>query len=75
MSLNIEKKISDVNTIVLSGRLDTVTAPQLEAELEKILPGVYILSGTEGNIKSAKGDEHTGHDETDPRRRKHHGGF
>ena len=37
MSLNIEKKFSDVNTIVLSGRLDTVTAPQLEAELEKIL--------------------------------------
>ena len=37
MSLNIEKKYSDVNTIVLSGRLDTVTAPQLEAELEKIL--------------------------------------
>ena len=37
MSLNIEKKFSDVNTIVLSGRLDTVTAPQLEAALEKIL--------------------------------------
>ena len=37
MSLNIEKKLSDVNTLVLSGRLDTVTAPQLEAELEKIL--------------------------------------
>ena len=37
MSLKIEKKFSDVNTIVLSGRLDTVTAPQLEAELEKIL--------------------------------------
>ena len=37
MSLNIEKKFSDVNTLVLSGRLDTVTAPQLEAELEKIL--------------------------------------
>ena len=37
MSLNIEKKFSDVNTIVLSVRLDTVTAPQLEAELEKIL--------------------------------------
>ena len=37
MSLNIETKFSDVNTIVLSGRLDTVTAPQLEAELEKIL--------------------------------------
>ena len=37
MSLNIEKKFSDGNTIVLSGRLDTVTAPPLEAELEKIL--------------------------------------
>ncbi len=37
MSLNIEKKFSGVNTLVLSGRLDTVTAPQLEAELEKIL--------------------------------------
>ena len=37
MSLNIEKKFSDVNTIVLSGRLDTVTAPQQEAEHEKIL--------------------------------------
>ena len=37
MSLNIEKKFSDGNTIVLSGRLDTVTAPQLAAELEKIL--------------------------------------
>ena len=37
MSLNIEKKFSDGNIIVLSGRLDTVTAPQLEAELEKIL--------------------------------------
>ena len=30
-------RLSDGNTIVLSGRLDTVTAPQLEAELEKIL--------------------------------------
>ena len=37
MSLNIEKKFSDGNIIVLSGRLDTVTAPQLEEELEKIL--------------------------------------
>ena len=37
MSLNIEKKFFDGNTIVLFGRLDTVTAPQLEAELEKIL--------------------------------------
>ena len=43
MSLNIEKKFSDVNTIVLSGRLDTVTAPQLAAELEKILPDTDAL--------------------------------
>ena len=37
MSLSIEKKISDVITIALSGRLDTLTAPQLEAELEGLL--------------------------------------
>lgn len=43
MSLNIEKNFSDVNTLVLSGRLDTITAPQLEAELEKILPDSVAL--------------------------------
>lgn len=43
MSLNIEKKISDVTTLLLDGRLDTVTAPQLEAEIEKILPGTTTL--------------------------------
>lgn len=44
MSLNIEKNFSDVNTIVLSGRLDTVTAPQLEAELEKILSDSDVVN-------------------------------
>ena len=44
MSLNIEKKFSDGNTIVLSGRLDTVTAPQLEAELEKILSDSDVVN-------------------------------
>lgn len=36
MSLKIEKKSTD--TIALIGRLDTVTAPELEAELSGILP-------------------------------------
>lgn len=43
MSLKIEKKTCDVDTLVLSGRLDTVTAPELEAELEKILPDSNAL--------------------------------
>ena len=36
MSLRTEKKSAD--TIALIGRLDTVTAPELEAELSGILP-------------------------------------
>lgn len=43
MSLKIEKKIADVITLIPEGRLDTVTAPQLEAELEKILPDAKAL--------------------------------
>lgn len=43
MSLNIEKKLSDVTTFVLQGRLDTSTSPQLEAELEKILSDTTTL--------------------------------
>lgn len=43
MSLKIEKKASDLDTLVLIGRLDTVTAPELEAELEKILPNTNAL--------------------------------
>lgn len=43
MSLNIEKKISDVTTLLLQGRLDTVTAPQLEAQLETVLPEATAL--------------------------------
>ena len=43
MSLNIEKKLSDVTTFVLQGRLDTSTSPQLETELEKILPNTTML--------------------------------
>lgn len=43
MSLKIEKNITDVSVITLSGRLDTTTAPQLEQELDGVLPGTTDL--------------------------------
>ena len=39
MSLNIEKKKED-SSIILTGRLDTTTAPELEKYLEKELPNL-----------------------------------
>ena len=36
--------LADVTILVLSGRLDTVTAPQLEAELEKILSDSDVVN-------------------------------
>lgn len=42
MDINIQKKEMDL-TIALEGRLDTVTAPQLEAELKQFLSGVTKL--------------------------------
>ena len=42
--LNINKKLEDeVLTVALEGRLDTTTAPQLEAELKDSLDGVKEL--------------------------------
>ena len=42
--LNIEKKIEGSNmNVALSGRLDTTTAPQLEAELKGSMDGVSSL--------------------------------
>ena len=42
--LNIEKKINgDELTVALTGRLDTTTAPELEAELKENLDGVTEL--------------------------------
>ncbi len=42
--LSIDKKVDGSNlTVGLSGRLDTTTAPQLEAELKSALPGVTSL--------------------------------
>ena len=37
MSLNIEKKAENGVTFVLDGRLDTVTAPQLEKQLDETI--------------------------------------
>ena len=41
MSLKIEKK--NAETLALEGRLDTLTAPELEAEISAILPSVQTL--------------------------------
>ena len=42
--LNIVKTVKDEELrVVLEGRLDTTTAPQLEAELKSSLPGVASL--------------------------------
>ena len=35
--MKIKQKTTDANTIVLSGRLDNSTAPELEKELDEIL--------------------------------------
>lgn len=42
MSLRMEKK--NAETLALSGRLDTMTAPELEAELSALLPTVQTLT-------------------------------
>lgn len=52
MSLKIEKNMKDTTSVVaLSGRLDTTTAPELEAALEPVFSAVteliFDLSGLE----------------------------
>ena len=43
--MNIErKKDGNALTLALEGRLDTMTAPQLEAALKEALPGVEALT-------------------------------
>ena len=45
MSLKIEKNLTDTAALViLEGRLDTNTAPELESTLETLLPGVTELT-------------------------------
>ena len=42
--MNIEKKIdSKTATLIIEGRLDTQTAPQLESEVDAVLPGIEDL--------------------------------
>ncbi len=42
--LNITKQIDGTNaTVVLEGRLDTTTAPQLESELKSFIDSVKVL--------------------------------
>lgn len=42
MSLKIENK--DAETLALTGRLDTLTAPELETEISAMLPNVQTLT-------------------------------
>ena len=42
MSLKIEKKNEE--TLALAGRLDTLTAPELETEISAMLPSVQALT-------------------------------
>lgn len=44
MSLNIEQHISENAVIILSGRLDTSTAPQLEETIDRALPQINSLT-------------------------------
>ncbi len=43
MGLKIEKKNADITTLALDGRLDTVTAPELEKEISALLGSIDEL--------------------------------
>ena len=50
--MTIEKKINnDAVTLIVSGRLDTQTAPELENELDSILSGVKELTFDMTNLE------------------------
>ena len=50
--MTIEKKIiGDAATLIVSGRLDTQTAPELEAELDSILAGLKELTFDMTNLE------------------------
>lgn len=50
--MTIEKKInSDAVTLIVSGRLDTQTAPELENELDSILSGLKELTFDMSNLE------------------------
>ena len=50
--MTIEKKINnDVVTLIVSGRLDTQTAPELENELDSVLGGLKELTFDFANLE------------------------
>ena len=50
--MTIEKKINnDAATLIVSGRLDTQTAPELEIELDAVLPGLRDLTFDMTNLE------------------------
>ena len=50
--MTIEKKINnDVVTLIVSGRLDTQTSPDLENELDAVLPGLKDLTFDMTNLE------------------------
>ena len=50
--MTIEKKINnDAATLIVSGRLDTQTAPELENELDAVLPGLRDLTFDMTNLE------------------------
>ena len=50
--MTIEKKINgEAVTLVVAGRLDTQTAPELETELDAVLPGIKELVFDMANLE------------------------
>ena len=50
--MTIEKKINgEAATLIVSGRLDTQTAPELENELDAVLPGIKELTFDMSNLE------------------------
>ena len=50
--MTIEKKINgEALTLIVSGRLDTQTAPELENELDAVLPGLRDLTFDMTNLE------------------------
>lgn len=43
MRLSIEKQVADATTLILSGRLDTTTAPELEKQIDALPPETTAL--------------------------------
>ena len=50
--MTIEKKINGTEvTLIVSGRIDTQTAPEVESELDAVLPGIKELTFDMTNLE------------------------